>query len=543
MQEPTVLTATESERKELEAVLSGLARTPRLAKLLRYLVEKQLGGAAAHLTEYNIATEVFDRNKSNFIASDDAIARVETHRLRKKLKSFYESEGRDHPIRIEIPAGTYVPVFVLLSVANPSLSPDRGLVSDTEPPSMDDTKSISSGDEIPASPHRPEKEPDSHTALPVKPREHGRQFWPYAAALGVAIILSFGVYKIISSPKGYSNRNSTASSTQPVVGDGIASIAAVSIPFRMIAGYSGPPQTDSMGSTWLADQYFRDGWPAQRPSIFIARTSDPVIFSRGRSGDFFYDIPLKPGTYELHLYFLQASETAQSEDVENKAIFNVAGNGKVMLDAFDIVSDAMGRNIADERVFRDVSPASDGLLHLHFSTVVGTPSLSALAILEGTPHKQLPIRLSTQVAPYTDSRGQLWHPDNYYLGGRHLSHNLPNSASSDTASLQTERYGHFSYAIPVDPRGRYTVVLHFAELFFGGDGAAGAGQRVFRVLCNGNTLLDDFDIYKEVGSFKPVEKTFYHLKPTAQGKLDLTFEPIVNYATISAIEVLDESSQ
>jgi hypothetical protein len=36
-------------------------------------------------------------------------------------------------------------------------------------------------------------------------------------------------------------------------------------------------------------------------------------------------------------------------------------------------------------------------------------------------------------------------------------------------------------------------------------------------------------------------RTFYHLRPSAQGKLNITFEPITNNATVSAIEVLDES--
>jgi hypothetical protein len=63
---------------------------------------------------------------------------------------------------------------------------------------------------------------------------------------------------------------------------------------------------------------------------------------------------------------------------------------------------------------------------------------------------------------------------------------------------------------------------------------------VFRVLCNGDTLLDNFDIYKEAGSLHALIKTFNHLKPTAQGKLDITFEPIANNATVSGIEVIDE---
>lgn len=46
---------------------------------------------------------------------------------------------------------------------------------------------------------------------------------------------------------------------------------------------------------------------------------------------------------------------------------------------------------------------------------------------------------------------------------------------------------------------------------------------------------------REAGSGHPVTKTFYRLKPTAQGKLNLTFEPVTNYATASAIELIDES--
>ena len=50
-----------------------------------------------------------------------------------------------------------------------------------------------------------------------------------------------------------------------------------------------------------------------------------------------------------------------------------------------------------------------------------------------------------------------------------------------------ERYGHFTYAIPVDVRGRYSVTLHFVEFYFGPTAACrgGVGSRVFNVMCNG----------------------------------------------------------
>ena len=92
-------------------------------------------------------------------------------------------------------------------------------------------------------------------------------------------------------------------------------------------------------------------------------------------------------------------------------------------------------------------------------------------------------------------------------------------------------------------RGRYTVVLHFAEFYFGPHlpGGGGVGDRIFHVFCNGQTLLRDFDIYKEGGSLRVVTKKFSGIQPSPQGKIHLTFQPVANNATVSAIEILDES--
>ena len=160
------------------------------------------------------------------------------------------------------------------------------------------------------------------------------------------------------------------------------------------------------------------------------------------------------------------------------------------------------------------------------------------------PHRQLPIRLVTQPTSYTDHSGQFWHPDNHYMDGYVGTKRMKIEGIPDPDLFAGERYGHFTYAIPVDTRDRYTLILHFAEFYFGLGEAGGGGEesRVFRVLCNGNTLLDNFDIYKEVGSLHALTKTFYHLKPTAQGKLDITFEPIANNATVSAAGNIQTSS-
>ena len=95
----------DSERAELELVLAALAHTPRLEKFLRYIAERYFQNRINEINEYNIATEVLGRSKSSFDASRDSIARVEAHRLRKRLKAYYENEGKGHEIQVLLPQG------------------------------------------------------------------------------------------------------------------------------------------------------------------------------------------------------------------------------------------------------------------------------------------------------------------------------------------------------------------------------------------------------------------------------------------------------
>ena len=134
------------------------------------------------------------------------------------------------------------------------------------------------------------------------------------------------------------------------------------------------PYADRSGRTWGPDRFFSGGNVLVHPSERMLRTLDPDIYRRSRSGDFRYDIPLERGTYELHLHF---AETGLSDFIsaessgEGQRVFRVTANGKPLLDAFDVVADAAGANTSDERVFRDITPADDGLLHLAFTPMRG----------------------------------------------------------------------------------------------------------------------------------------------------------------------------
>jgi hypothetical protein len=272
---------------------------------------------------------------------------------------------------------------------------------------------------------------------------------------------------------------------------------------------------------------------------------DPALYSSFRQGEFSYDIPAKPGTYELHLHFVETSYGQEGPDSsgDNERVFDVGLNGKALLSRFDIVLDATGANIADERVFKDVSPAEDGFVHLKFSAVKNKPTLCAIELLGSVPGRVQPIRIATGTRAYWDRHQQVWDPDRYYLGGRAQRYWGPVGNTDESGLYAGERFGSFQYAIPV-PEGRYKLTLKFAEHWFGPANPGkrgGVGTRVFDVYFNGTTLLKAFDIAKAAGGENiAVDRTFRGLEPNAQGKLVLSFVPIRDYPCLSAIEVVDE---
>jgi TolB-like protein len=107
------LTSEEIE-KQLDRLLSSreLRRAGRSRSFLRYIVERTAAGEGEHLKEYVIGIDVFKRDPG-FDPRTDAIVRVEASRLRSKLKSYYENEGRNDSVIIRIPIGGYRPEFAL----------------------------------------------------------------------------------------------------------------------------------------------------------------------------------------------------------------------------------------------------------------------------------------------------------------------------------------------------------------------------------------------------------------------------------------------
>ncbi len=83
----------------------------RLGQFLRYVVEQSLKGQSDSIKQYSVAVEGFGYG-ADFDPQSNPIVRMEAKRLRRALNLYYLTHGIEDPIRIDIPKGNYVPVFL-----------------------------------------------------------------------------------------------------------------------------------------------------------------------------------------------------------------------------------------------------------------------------------------------------------------------------------------------------------------------------------------------------------------------------------------------
>ncbi len=520
-------------REELNRVLeSATFRTSRrCSEFLRYIVEHTISGPAGSLKERSIGVELFQLPQ-DFDTGQHTIVRVTANEVRKRLAQHYLAEnGSCHPVRINLPPGSYSAEFRWEAPAGeptaadaPATGPPAGALSAMERPSAEPRVT------------RPE--------TPSRPNRRVLAAMTCAAAILVIV-------------PGYSwlrwraaTLISTDAKSGPVVGS-VSNAAVGGQDLRFIAA-STNPYIDRSGRSWGPDRYFSGGNVLFRPSERVLRTLDADMYRHLRSGDFRYDIPLKPGSYELHLHFAEtglADFISAESSGEGQRLFRVSANENRILPAFDVVADAAGSNVADERVFRNISPGEDGFLHLAFASLRSTAMLSGIEVLPVSAGRVRPVRIRAGwTSSWQDSAGQQWRADSYFLGGNALVRTTnpaqqSNFIAPDMALYESERWGHFSYAVPVAD-GRYRVTLKFCEGHYGkqNTGVGGLGSRLFDVYCNGVALLRNFDIFKEAGGEgRPIDKTFSGIRPTAQGKIVLSFVPVKGMACVNGIEVVEDS--
>jgi hypothetical protein len=304
---------------------------------------------------------------------------------------------------------------------------------------------------------------------------------------------------------------------------------------RIRTGYVAAFAAGRTSQAWLPDRWFRGGTSVVVPDG--RESSDDQL--RGvqfeRQGSFDYDIPLENGVYELRLYFASPRHVRR---------FSVFANGTLLLGSLNPSVRLGDTNDLDVRVFRGIGAASDGKLHLSFRPGTGPASVSGIELTRGERGHLKPLRMIVAKDPYTSLDGEIWGAERFVTGGTRVERYDVIKGRFDPHLFASERWGVFSYAIPLAP-SRYGVTLYFAETWFGPGRIAGGGvgSRRFDVFQNGKLLLEDFDIYRTAGgNDRGIAETFHGLEPGTDGYLTLDFVPRVNFACINAIEVVEETN-
>lgn len=116
------------ERALLERVTSSrhFVKSALLSRFLRYICERYLAGDGHALTEHHIGVHVFGRPE-RYDCSEDNIVRNYARQLRNRLDDYYRWEGRNEPLRLEVPRGGYKPIFVPFTADPPATAAQEPL--------------------------------------------------------------------------------------------------------------------------------------------------------------------------------------------------------------------------------------------------------------------------------------------------------------------------------------------------------------------------------------------------------------------------------
>src|ERR1700694_5766400 len=85
-------------------------KSTRLRDLLQFVTEQTIRGHAHELTEQHIGNALFHK-PSDYSPLEDSSVRVHARQLRLKLHEYFNEDGRNETLILEIPKGAYAPAF------------------------------------------------------------------------------------------------------------------------------------------------------------------------------------------------------------------------------------------------------------------------------------------------------------------------------------------------------------------------------------------------------------------------------------------------
>jgi|SRR6185437_12224118 len=140
-------------------------------------------------------------------------------------------------------------------------------------------------------------------------------------------------------------------------------------------------------------------------------------------------------------------------------------------------------------------------------------------------------------APFKDSSGNMWLPDQGFEGGDTIERDpVPTiTGTKDPGLFQSEHYSMDSFSTKL-PNGKYVARLYFAETY---ENITGPGQRVFSFNVQGHEFKD-FDIYSKAGG---ADKAYIESVPVqvTDGNFKITFISNIENPAIDAIEIIPQA--
>ncbi len=298
----------------------------------------------------------------------------------------------------------------------------------------------------------------------------------------------------------------------------------------------GPTFTASDGVTYEKDKYFISGL-TYSTSAAIGGTADDTLYQTERWGDFSYAIPVPAsGTYTVTLRMAEIYAYIYS----GARKFAIEVEGKRVLSDFDLFAWAGKYKAIDLKIVTEVT---DGTLNLNFfgenccckeqkvfyenccECENNTPrngdvltnnnddclacfkiaplasrchtakaKVNAILVTQGKPSLTPVIAINSGGPDYLGSDGISYQGDIYFTTGQTYSTEAPIEGTDDDALYQTERFGQFSYVIPV-ANGTYWMLLKFSEIY----PYIYTGARKIGVKIKGKEVLTGLDLYTKVG--------------------------------------------
>ncbi|KAE8732484.1 Detected protein of confused Function [Hibiscus syriacus] len=333
---------------------------------------------------------------------------------------------------------------------------------------------------------------------------------------------------------------------------------------RISCGARENVRTPPTYANWYKDFGYTGGIPdnATSPSFITPPLKTLRYFPRSEGPENCYGINRVPkGHYTVRIFFGLIAQP----DFDNEPLFDVSVEGTL------IHSLKSGWTSNDEQSFVEALVfLLDGTLSICFhSTGHGDPAIISIEILQVDDKaynfgpewgKGVILKTTSRLTCGTskprfdeDYSGDHWGGDRYWHPIRTFGQNADEPRSTENAIKQasdapnfypealyqsavvsTDSQPDLAYTMDVDPNKNYSIWLHFAEI---DSSIRGAGERVFDVMINGDTVFENIDVVKRSGD-RYTALVLNRTTAVSGRTLTITLHPKSgNHAILNAIEV------